>query len=86
MNNPKKKDQARVVSIQGAHKQDIISQEELRQAADLQAAEWLTAQSVQKSILRLLDRIENNAALIEDGSLEFDRELRMVRSKKEKAG
>lgn len=82
--NLPKKPPAKIVSIAGQLDEDIVTQKELAEISDMQAAEWVAAQSAHRAVLRLIERLKAGAK-IEDGTLTFDRELRMVRSRK-KAG
>lgn len=70
-----------VVAIKGTTGPDIITQKELKEAADLQAVVWTSERAAHLAIERLRNRLFQGATL-ETGSLTFDRELKMVRRKK----
>ncbi len=72
----------RVASIR---RSGIIRQSEIQKLADLQAAAWQAEKATQRAMLRLEKRIEAGEE-VEDGPMYFDRELGMVRTKKENAG
>lgn len=76
-----KKPPARVLAISGAHEADVITQDDLMRASQLQAAEWLAANAAHKANLTILNRLKHGAQ-IETGTLTYDRELRMVRTRK----
>ena len=71
----------RVVSIDGPHEVDHISQTDLAEVGDLQAAEWSTAHAAHRAVMLIAERIKLGAT-VEDGPLEFDAELGMVRTRK----
>lgn len=83
--NPSKKPQGKVLSISGEFQQDVIHQSDLEGASQLQAAAWQAEQTAQEAVLRIESRLRNGARF-EDGDLVFDEELRMVRTKRQKAG
>jgi hypothetical protein len=74
-----------VVAIRGSHRPDLVSQDELRKLAELQAAEWRIGQSLAVMALEVQARIAHGAT-VEDGPLVFDRDLKMARRGKVKAG
>lgn len=59
----------------------MISQQELRQFSDLQAAEGMTVKVVQKAAFRLIARLARGATL-EAGEIVFDPQCGIVRSLK----
>lgn len=81
----RRKPPARVVGIAGKHSRGLVTQAELRAICDLQEAEWIASRAAQKAILNLEDSLSHGVPE-EPGELAFDRELRMVRSRKQKAG
>lgn len=70
-----------VIAIKGTAKPDLITQKELKEAADLQAAVWMSERAAHLAIERLRARLFHGAS-IEDGALVFDRELKMVRHRR----
>jgi hypothetical protein len=75
-----------VLSIAGNYAPDKVTQEELKQISQLQAAEWLASQAAHKAIFAMLERLKAGAK-VEEGKLYFDADLRMVRTKrKEEVG
>lgn len=82
-----KKPPGRVVAIKGSYSPEVISQTELRDAAELQATVWLAEKNAREAVQDIERRVKDHGATIEDGQYYFDRELQMVRScKKEGAG
>lgn len=81
-----RKPASKVLSIAGSYAPDKITQDELSQIAQLQAAEWLASQAAHKAVFAVLERLKSGAQ-VEEGSLHFDAELKMVRShRKEDVG
>jgi hypothetical protein len=62
-----------------------VTQPELRELADLQAAEWKLNRAVMLKATSVERRLQEGA-IQEDGALEFDRELAMARRPGVKAG
>lgn len=77
----KRKPASRVVAIRGRCSLDVVTQAELAAVSALQAAEWQASQAAHKAVFQILTRLQHGAE-IEAGTLEFDPDLRMVRSKK----
>lgn len=78
-----KKPLKRVLTIdRKSHGHDRITQDELKQAAALQAAVWLAEKTAREYVQRLELRIQHGAD-VEPGPLEFDRRLQMARTRKE---
>ena len=76
---PRRRAQRKVVRIAGSHPDDVISQKELRQFSDLQAAEGMTVKVVQKVAFRLIARLARGATL-ETGEIVFDPQCGIVRT------
>ena len=70
-----------VVAIRGTTGPDVITQNELRELAALQDAEWLASRVSQKASMDLEARIAHGAT-IEPGLLMWDAERNMARSQK----
>lgn len=81
----RRKPPARVVAIAGSLKPDLITQAELVAISKLQETEWLASRMAQQAVLNLEMRVQHGATT-QPGELRFDTELRMVRSRKQKAG
>jgi hypothetical protein len=63
---------------------DRISQEELRQASELQLTVWHAERQCREYILSLNRRIQEGAA-VDDGELSWDADNQMVRSRRKEA-
>ena len=74
-----------VVAIRGGHVRDLVTQADLRQLATLQALEWEAQRATQKVAMEIERRIAHGAG-VEAGEFGFDAELKMARTRKEKAG
>ena len=73
-----------VVEINGnGHKPDIITDDDLRAVADLQAFAWRAERGAQHAVIELERRILHGAK-VEGREWYWDADLRMVRSRKEK--
>lgn len=70
---------AAVIAFQSAS-QDVISQASLQKMAQHQEAEWLANRATTEAASTIERRLLRGA-VIEDGSLTFDRKLKMARSK-----
>lgn len=78
---------SRVVALTGSFRQEIITQEALRELETAQRGEW--AASKHAALLSEgIKAARERGAKVESGALYFDEELEMVRSahKKERAG
>lgn len=70
----------------GSPREDVVDDIDLELIADLQAEEWQIQQKLQRAVNVLESRILHGAT-VQTNRFYFDRNLRMVRSKKEeKAG
>lgn len=78
MNLPQRKPPAKVKAIKGDFRPDVISQEELRNAAELQATVWLAEKNAREAVQKIEARILAGATL-EPGELTFDQDLQMAR-------
>lgn len=74
-----------VVAITGEHRSDVVTQEDLNTLSDLQAAEWRAQRATQRAAMKIEQRI-GHGARVEPGRMEFDGDLRMARTRKERAG
>lgn len=81
MKKQRRQPRQKVRAISGEHKNDVITQEDLCHVSTLQAAEWLAADAAHKANCHLSNRLRLGAQ-IEAGNLTYDRELRMVRTRK----
>jgi len=77
-----KKPVKRVLSIRGEFAPDRVTQEQLREAADLQATAWLAEKQAREYVQQLEARLLQGAD-IEPGEMTFDRELQMARRRRE---
>lgn len=66
--------------------QIVIDQGALKRLEDLQRLEWLAARQAGALSERIRYQIEEQHAIVEDGPLYWDAELRMVRTRKAAAG
>lgn len=83
MSGVRKKPPTKVTTItRRRFKRDLVTQRDLKELSDLQAAEFVVSQSMQKLALTIFDRVESGAE-IEGGDLTFDLELRMARTRRE---
>lgn len=64
-----------------SHEPDRITQQELRHAAELQAAVWLAEKAAREYVQHLEARLTHGAE-VEPGEMVFDRQLQMARSKR----
>jgi len=74
-----------VVALRGSYRSEIVGQDALRKLEDAQRVVWVA----EKRAALLSERVKaalERGATIEDGPLYFDRELEMVRSRKQAAG
>lgn len=85
MESPSRKPPGTVRSISGSYQPDVVTRAEFVEGAELQATAWLAEKNAREHVQRIEQRIENGAR-IEDCEYVFDRELQMIRTKKEKAG
>lgn len=79
--NQERKPPQRVVAIAGVLRDDVVTQAELTIVSSLQEAEWIASRAAQQAVLRVEARLQSGGK-IERGKLGFDRQLRMVRSRK----
>jgi hypothetical protein len=63
----------------------VISEEELKEAVDLQATAWLAEKNAREFVQRIEARLLAGAK-IADCEYDFDRGLQMVRSRRTKTG
>lgn len=83
MEKPVKKPQAKVVALKGAFARDVVTREEMAEAAALQAAAWRANKAAEKANQRIQCRIEHGAQ-VEPCEFHFDYELEMVRTRRGK--
>ena len=82
MNNPQKKPMQKIVAIKGSREEDVVHDADLLSVSLLQAASWQAEGTAQRAISQLGARILQGAR-VESSNWYFDRDLRMVRSRKE---
>lgn len=77
----KRKGPARVVRFEESARPKTITQAEIAEISMLQAAAFQAEQVMQHALLKVIQRIERGAT-VEDGPLEFNTRLGMVRTRK----
>jgi hypothetical protein len=80
-----RKPPGRVRPIKGEYVEDVVTQSELNEISHLQAVEWQAARAAHRSIEKLERRLLEGASL-EPGPLVFDRDLKMVRTRRKAPG
>ena len=84
MRKPSEKE-SNVVGLRGDYRSEVVSQEVLRELEHLQRLEWIASRQAALASERLRSALAQGAT-IEEGALYYDRELKMVRSRKQAAG
>lgn len=77
----KRRGPSSVVRFEQSAKPKRVTQTEIAEISMLQASAFQAEQVMQRAILKIEQRIQRGA-VVEDGPLMFDSELRMVRTKK----
>ncbi len=83
--NSKRKPPAKVVSLRDVRSTDVISEDDLKRLADLQAAAW-EAERLAHDARRSIETRIRLGASVESGDWYWDVDLKMARSRKERVG